>query len=267
MLSLRVDLRCFYLHSNEEYKVVNWPYPRVAAHRGGGTLAPENTLAAIRVGAKLGLKMVEFDAKLSADEVAFLLHDDTVNRTSDGWGAAARKQYAAITRLDAGSWFDGRFSGEWMPTLQQASECCSALGLAVNVEIKPCPGRETLTGHIVAGEVARWWKGTTPPALLSSFSLEALCGARDAAAHLPRGWLVGAVPVNWREHARALGCVSLHVDHRQLTAARIAQISEAGLRILAYTVNTPERARELVEWGVDTICTDRIDLIGADFFG
>nr|WP_255785439.1 glycerophosphodiester phosphodiesterase [Mycetohabitans sp. B7] len=260
-------MRCFHLCSSKECKVADWPYPRVVAHRGGGTLAPENTLAAIRVGAELGLKMVEFDAKLSADEVVFLLHDDTVNRTSDGRGAAQRKQYTAIARLDAGSWFDGRFRGEWMPTLQQASEYCSALDLAVNVEIKPCPGRETLTGRLVAGEVARWWAGATPPALLSSFSLEALHGARNVAAQLPRGWLVGAMPANWREHARALGCVSLHVDHRQLTAARVAQINEAGLRVLAYTVNMPERARELVEWGVDTICTDRIDLIGANFFG
>nr|WP_255779038.1 glycerophosphodiester phosphodiesterase [Mycetohabitans sp. B8] len=260
-------MRCFQLCSSEECKVADWPYPRVVAHRGGGTLAPENTLAAIRVGAKLGLKMVEFDAKLSADEVVFLLHDDTVNRTSDGRGAAARKQYAAIARLDAGSWFDGRFSGEWMPTLQQASEYCRELDLAVNVEIKPCPGREALTGRIVAGEVARWWEGATSPVLLSSFSLEALRSARGAAAHLPRGWLVDAVPADWREHARALGCVSLHVSHRQLTAARVVQINEAGLRVLAYTVNTPERARELVEWGIDTICTDRIDLIGASFLG
>jgi glycerophosphoryl diester phosphodiesterase len=84
---------------------------------------------------------------------------------------------------------------------------------------------------------------------------------------LPRGLLVGAVPAEWRALAAALGCVSLHADHRKLDAALVAEIKSAGLFILAYTVNDPSRARVLGEWGVDTICTDRIDSIGADFFG
>ncbi|TPE96155.1 glycerophosphodiester phosphodiesterase, partial [Burkholderia pseudomallei] len=83
-----------------------WPYPRVVAHRGGGALAPENTLAALDAGAHYGHKMVEFDAKLSADGVAFLLHDDTVERTSNGAGAARDMRYAALEALDAGAWYD-----------------------------------------------------------------------------------------------------------------------------------------------------------------
>ena len=67
----------------------NWPYPRIVAHRGGGKLAPENTLAAIDVGAKYGHKMIEFDAKLSKDGEIFLLHDDNLERTSNGWGELA----------------------------------------------------------------------------------------------------------------------------------------------------------------------------------
>lgn len=243
-----------------------WPYPRVVAHRGGGTLAPENTLAAIETGARLGLKMIEFDAKLSADNVPFLLHDDTVDRTSDGHGAAARMRYEALARLDAGSWFDLRFAGEWMPALDEVAGHCRELGLAANVEIKPCPGRETLTGEIVARETARLWDGVVPPPLLSSFSFEALRAARAAAVALPRGLLFDAVPSDWRQQAMALGCVSLHADHRYLTAPLVAAIKDAGLRVLAYTVNAPERASELASWGVDAICTDRIDLIGGDFF-
>jgi len=144
-----------------------WPYPRVVAHRGGGTLAPENTLAGIDTGAGLGLKMIEFDAKLSADDVVFLLHDDTVDRTSDGHGAAARMSYAQIAALDAGRWCDARFTGESMPTLAQVAERCAQHGLAANVEIKPCPGREIETGRQVATQAARLWAGRTPadPAL------------------------------------------------------------------------------------------------------
>lgn len=247
-------------------KMNTWPYPRVVAHRGGGSLAPENTLAAIDTGARLGLKMIEFDAKLSADDVVFLLHDDTVNRTSNGRGAAAQLTYAEIAALDAGSWHDARFAGEGMPTLDQVAARCAAHGLAANVEIKPCPGRERSTGRLVADEASRLWAGAGAPPLLSSFSFDALAAAREAQPALPRGLLFGAVPADWHAQTDALECVSLHADHRKLDAPLVAEIKAAGLFILAYTVNDPARARLLGEWGVDSICTDRIDLIGADFF-
>jgi len=242
-----------------------WVYPRVVAHRGGGALAPENTLAGIRTGAARGLKMVEFDAKLSADNVAFLLHDDDVDRTSDGRGPAARMDYAALARLDAGSWFGAAFAGERMPTLGETADACRRAGLAANIEIKPCPGRETLTGEVVARDAARLWRAHALAPLLSSFSYDALRAARDAAPALPRGLLFSTLPPDWREQAASLACVSLHVDHRVLDEARVRDIKAAGLRILTYTVNDRARARELAAWGVDAICTDRIDLIDDAF--
>ncbi|MGU7783938.1 glycerophosphodiester phosphodiesterase [Burkholderia sp. PU8-34] len=240
-----------------------WPYPRVVAHRGGGTLAPENTLAALDEGARRGHRMVEFDAKLSSDDVTFLLHDDTVDRTSNGHGPAARMRYAELAALDAGSWFDARFAGERMPTFDAAAARCIALGLAANVEIKPCPGRERETGRRVAMDAAAHWRGAAVPPLLSSFSFDALQHAREAAPELPRGMLYETVPGDW--HAQvvdALGCVSLHADHRSLDEPLVHAIKAAGLRILVYTVNDLARAQQLVRWGVDAICTDRIDLIG-----
>lgn len=245
--------------------IKSWPYPRVAAHRGGGTLAPENTLAGLRTGANLGHTMVEFDARLSVDNVAFLLHDDTVNRTSNGHGAAACMRYAELATLDAGSWRDARFAGEPMPTLAQVAACCRELGLAANVEIKPCTGRDVETGRIVGAEAARLWENEAQagrPPLLSSFSCAALEAARDSAPELPRGLLFERVPADWREQTAALECVSLHASHRHLDEALVERIKAAGLFILAYTVNDLERARQLVSWGVDTVCTDRIDLIG-----
>ncbi|MGN6667681.1 MAG: glycerophosphodiester phosphodiesterase [Trinickia sp.] len=246
-------------------RLSRWPYPRIVAHRGGGSLAPENTLAAIDTGAGLGLQMIEFDAKLSQDDVVFLLHDDTVDRTSNGHGAAARKTYAELAALDAGNWFDARFAGERMPTLAQVHARCVAHTLAANIEIKPCPGREVATGWLVAQEAARLWSSTDVPPLLSSFSFDALTAARDAQPHLPRGLLFGAVPADWRVQADALSCISLHADHRKLDARLVGDIKAAGLYVLAYTVNDPARARTLAQWGVDCICTDRIDLIGANF--
>ncbi|AOI69251.1 glycerophosphodiester phosphodiesterase [Burkholderia ubonensis] len=241
----------------------DWPYPRVVAHRGGGTLAPENTLAALDEGARRGHAMVEFDAKLSADDVTFLLHDDTVDRTSDGHGQAARMRYAELAALDAGAWFDARFAGERMPTFEAAAARCVALGLMANVEIKPCPGRERETGQRVAADAAAYWRDAAVPPLLSSFSFEALQQARETAPELPRGMLYEAVPDDWyAQVVDVLGCVSLHADHTRLDEPLVRAIKAAGLRILVYTVNDPERARELVRWGVDAVCTDRIDLIG-----
>ncbi|HGL4257241.1 glycerophosphodiester phosphodiesterase [Burkholderia dolosa] len=241
----------------------DWPYPRVVAHRGGGTLAPENTLAALDEGARRGHRMVEFDAKLSADDVTFLLHDDTVDRTSNGSGPAAGMRYAALASLDAGAWFDARFAGERMPTLEAAAARCIAHALAANVEIKPCPGRERDTGQRVAADAAAYWRGAAVPPLLSSFSFDALRQARETAPELPRGMLYDAVPGDW--HAQvvdALDCVSLHANHARLDEPLVRAIKSAGLRILVYTVNDLDRARELVRWGVDSVCTDRIDLIG-----
>jgi glycerophosphoryl diester phosphodiesterase len=236
-----------------------WPYPAVVAHRGGGKLAPENTLEAIDVGARLGHKMVEFDAKLSADNVVFLLHDDDVDRTSNGHGAAKSMTYAQLSSLDAGSWFGQEFEGARMPTLAQVHERCNALGMMANIEIKPCPGRERETGTLVAREA---WSD----ALLSSFSYEALEAAFDEAPTINRGMLYEHIPHDWRAQTEALSCVSLHANHRALNERLVKEIKDAGLRILAYTVNEPERARMLAQWGVDAICTDRIDIIGADFF-
>jgi glycerophosphoryl diester phosphodiesterase len=241
-----------------------WPYPRIVAHRGGGKLAPENTLAAFDLGASLGLRMVEFDAKLSKDNVVFLLHDDDVDRTSNGHGPAAQMTYAEIAALDAGAWFDARFAGQTMPTLKDVAARCALHRLSANVEIKPCPGREAETGRLVALAVRELWHGQAAP-LLSSFSFEALEAAALAVPELPRGMLYEALPPHWRDDAQALQCVSLHADHQYLDGPQVAEINAAGLHMLAYTVNEPDRARELSAWGVDAICTDRIDLIGADF--
>lgn len=251
----------------------DWPYPRIVAHRGGGKLAPENTVEAIDVGARLGLKMIEVDAKLSDDGVVFLLHDDRLDRTSNGTGEAGALRYEQLRALDAGSWFGPAFAGAKLPTLDEMAQRCRTHHLAANIEIKPSMGRDAETGRVVALEAARLWGSDhdvgamQPMPLLSSFSYAALEAAAAAAGHLPRGMLYSTVPPDWREQAHALGSVSLHANHANLTEALVADIKASGLRILAYTVNEPERARLLAAWGVDAICTDRIDLIGADFPG
>jgi glycerophosphoryl diester phosphodiesterase len=237
-----------------------WPFPRVLGHRGGGTLAPENTLAGLRTASHYGFQGVEFDAKLTRDGVAILLHDDTLDRTTNGGGPVAQADWVALRCLDAGGWRDARFTGEPIPTLEAALRLCHDLGLWPNVEIKPCPGREEETGAVVARQVLRHWQGVTPP-LLSSFSPVSLAAARDEARELPRALLVGDVPVDWREQIDRLDCFALHCHYRAATQAFLAQAAAHARPVLCYTVNRAALARKLQSLGVSALVTDRLDLI------
>ena len=238
-----------------------WPYPRVIAHRGGGSLAPENTLAAIRKGKDLGFGGVEFDVMLAADSVPVLIHDETLERTTSGRGAVAQLPSAALAALDAGSWFSSAFSGEPVPSYADAVRLCLDVGIWANVEIKPVQGYERDTGRIVAALSAELWRGARIAPLLSSFSIAALEAAVAAAPELPRGLLVDEIPHGWRDGLAQLNCLSLHCDFKRLTMDRARAVKEAGYGLLCYTVNDPATARELFAWGVDAVVTDRLDLI------
>lgn len=253
-----------------------WPYARVLAHRGGGTLAPENTIAAIDVGRRYGFRAIECDAMLAADGVPVLMHDATLERTTDGRGPVSARTAAELAQLDAGRWLAPQFAGTPVPTLAEAIAHCRRHGVWMNVEIKPAPDRDEATGAIVARTVAAGYADllradgdraeSIVPAvpLLSSFSRAALAAARAAVAGLPRGLLVGPVPSDWQEQLESLGCVALHCDHRRLTATRAREIKAAGYWLFCYTVDEPRRVRELFNWGVDALCTDRIDLVRPD---
>jgi len=237
-----------------------WPYPRWVAHRGAGKLAPENTLAAFRLGAAHGYRMFECDAKLSADGVVFLMHDATLERTTNGHGTGGDLPWQALSQLDAGSWHSRTFAGEPLPTLQALARFCQANGFHLNIEIKPTPGTETVTGEAVARLAAELWQGAPVPPLLTSFKPEALAAARQAAPDLPRGLLVDTLWEGWLEKAQELGCAAVVANHSLWNATNVAQVHGAGLRCLSYTVNDREAAEHLLALGTDGIITDQVDL-------
>jgi len=245
-----------------------WPYPFWFAHRGAGKLAPENTLAAFRLGVQHGYRMFECDAKLSADGVPFLMHDATLARTTNAaekLGAAASATggdhpWAELSQLDAGSWHSRAFAGEPLPTLENAARFCRANGHALNIEIKPTPGTERRTGEAVASHALRWWQGASVMPLLTSFSQLALQGAQESAPGLTRGLLLDTLPEGWLEAALALGCVAVVCNHVLWDSARVEKVHGAGLRALSYTVNDEAAVRRLMELGTDGIITDRVDV-------
>ena len=238
-----------------------WPYPRLAAHRGAGKLAPENTLAAFRLGHAHGYRMAELDAKLSADGVVFLLHDPTLERTTSGSGRADALSWRELAQLDAGAWHSAQYAGEPIPTLATIARWSRANGVVLNIEIKPTPGRERETGAAIALDCQSLWANAGDLPLLSSFAEAALAAARDVAPELPRAYLTDRLPEDWRDRVTRLGCMAVDVKHTLLTRERVAEFRAAGLRVCAWTVNDPARAHELLAWGVDTVITDAVDAI------
>ena len=228
--------------------------PRFIAHRCGGILAPENTLAGLHTAAAAGFRAVEFDVMLSADGTPVLIHDETLERTTNGVGRVSETPDAVLFALDAGG-------GERIPTLAEAAALCRRLGLLANVEIKPAAGHERRTGEVVARAARALWADAMPP-LLSSFSIEALEVAAEAAPALPRGLLFDTVPADWLRRREALAATTLHCAAARITDTVLAEAAGEGVPVLCYTVNDRAQADLLQRRGVASLFTDRTDIFG-----
>lgn len=233
-----------------------WPLPPVLAHRCGGALAPENTLAGLDVAVANACRGVEFDVMLSADGTPLLIHDETLQRTTNGYGRVADTSDEVLFGLDAGSWFDPRFAGERLPTLDEALARCAELGLAVNLEVKPATGHEAVTGAEVGRCLRLRWMDFPHGLVLSSFSAAALRAVAAVSPGWPRGLLVGRLPPDWQSRCADVGAIALHASSRALDATTVRAVRGAGLHLAVYTENDPRRAADLLTWGVDTVITD-----------
>ena len=240
-----------------------WPYPRMIAHRGAGKLAPENTLGAFKLGYSHGYRMFECDVKLSADGVAYLMHDATVDRTTNNTGDASMLRWAALSQLDAGSWHSAAYAGEPLPTLSHIAAFVRNHDCAINLEIKPILGAEAHTGEVVATLAAALWQGACVQPLISSFSEVALAAAQKAQPQLLRALLVDNIPADWQARLARLDCVALDVNCKHLSDAWIDQIQSSGYRLLCYTCNDPAQAAHFLRRGLDGVITDCVDTIPA----
>lgn len=238
----------------------DWTYPRWVAHRGAGKLAPENTLAAFKLGAKNGYRMFECDVKLSCDGLPFLLHDDTLDRTTNGQGVASLQTWSALQLLDAGSWHSTGYAGEPLPSLDTIAAWCIANDLDLNIEIKPTTGTDVQTGEVVARHAARLWQNSARKPLLTSFKPDALQAANDAEPNLPRGLLLHELWLGWLETALVLGCQAVVCNHRLWDHSSVRQAKSAGFKTMSYTVNDESEVQRLLALGTDGIITDRVDV-------
>lgn len=241
--------------------------PRVIGHRGAMRYAPENTLAGIREAVRRGAGWIEIDVRLSADQVAVVIHDARLERTTDGRGPVAGASSRKIAGLDAGAWFAPQFAGERVPRLGEALRLAGALGLGVNIELKPSREHQSELSSAVLETLAEGWPRHLPPVLLSSFDRKVLAALRQQRSPWPCGFLAESLPRNWRRQVKALGCTSVHLAHDRLSRADVGAVKSRGLVLAAYTLDDPARARELFGWGVDTVFSNAPDVVMAGLKG
>jgi glycerophosphoryl diester phosphodiesterase len=246
------------------------PAPRrveVIAHRGFSGAAPENTLAAFREAIRAGADRVELDVLLTLDGVPVVIHDPDLDRTTDGRGPVRQRTLAELRALDAGRWFDPRFAGERIPTLEEALELCRGK-VAVNVEIKGeavAPGAPEEEEGVEARVVESLRRlGPGADAVVSSFEPLALRRVRRMAPELARESLfdperqggMGPVQVCAEVAARAFNCSREEVSPRWIDEAH-----RAGLKLNVYTVDDPREMEALIALGVDGIFTNQPRLL------
>ena len=207
--------------------------------------------------AQNGIKWVEFDVTLTADEVPIIIHDDTLERTTNGRGRVDQFKHSYLQTLDAGSWFNPRFANERIPDLLSALNFLKAMQVSANIELKSTQRAESLVMRVL--EVVK--RVGYRESLFSSFSIPALSLLRKHAPHARIGLLMDEWLPNWEEICADLKCVSLHVNADILTLEHVKAVKKRGLVLLCYTVNEASRAATLFNWGVDAIFSDNIFVI------
>jgi glycerophosphoryl diester phosphodiesterase len=218
-------------------------YPRIIAHRCGGDLAMENSLAGLLAAKQAGYRAVEFDVMLTADGVPILMHDETLDRTTRCRGFVAAKTFEQIRACDPR-----------VPTLGEAIGMCERLGLWANVELKPAAGHEVETGTVVGRWLARNWHGN---GVVSSFSEKSALAARHELPQAAFALLCDVLPDDWQQRMQRLGAVAVHLDARRVDEAAARQLDAAGIAWAAWTVDETALAERLFALGAAAIFTDR----------
>jgi glycerophosphoryl diester phosphodiesterase len=233
------------------------PKPAIIAHRGASAHAPENTFSAFELAIRQGADAIELDVDLCQDQHLVVIHDRTVDRTTNGSGKVGDLSQAALQELDAGSHFDLAYKGERIPGLE---EVLATFGtrIAINIELKGSSSSSKLLAEKVADLIQR--HGLIGKVIISSFDPWLLRRMNRllpevACALLAEGGRKGAL-LRGRVGEALVRYEALHPDVQDASLALVKRIHERGRRINVYTVNTPQGMRALFSAGVDGIFTD-----------
>ncbi len=229
--------------------------PLNLAHRGASRVAPENTRAAFRIALEEGADGFELDVRFSRDGVPVVIHDADLRRTTNGAGRVEEQTAAALRALDAGAWFDPRFAGERIPTLEEVLETFGD-SVRYNIELKAFTLRDLRRIPAVVERVRR--SGLAERVLLSSFNPLALRWAWRLAPEIPRGLLVPISPLPLRRAWLAFLAPhqARHLPFPLINEQVVRWCRRRGYAVVAWTVNAPEEMRRLIRLGVEAIITD-----------
>ena len=233
--------------------------PMIIAHRGASARAPENTLTAFRKAVQLGAKVAELDVHMSGSGDVIVIHDETLNRTTDGEGRVSDLTTADIRAVDAGRWKDVKYLGEQVPTLPMVLEAVGR-DLILCIELKSGDGlAEAVVEAVRAASLGN-------RVLFFSFDTAHVRALKALEPQVPVVWLVGkedaeeaGYAVDLPTKAAELGADVLGLSMRIVDQAIVIASHGAGLPVFAFTANRPDHIRKLIEAGVDGIITDRPD--------
>jgi glycerophosphoryl diester phosphodiesterase len=228
----------------------------VQAHRGASAIAPENTLAAFRAAAESGAKWVELDVALSADGTLLVIHDDTVDRTSSGTGSLGDLTAHDIGGLDAGSWFDPRFTGERIPTLAETIAVLGEFDLSANVEIKQHDHHKSLDQLVKAVQADINTRAPQTQIMISSFDAEALKAMHALEPTLEMAMLWVTPPSDWMEQLAAIPATTIHLYFKALSIGLLEETSRRGIKVRAWTCNNPDQLLSFWDAGLTGVITD-----------
>ena len=233
---------------------------RLIVHRGACTLAPENTIAAVRIAAEKGARWIETDVRLTADGGLVMLHDSKLDRTTNGNGPVVGKTLADVRSLDAGSWFSRDFAGEQVPDLEGFLAAVLDSGLSLQLELKENPGREDELVDRVVTTLKRVWPIGERGLFVSSFSERCMVLCAEALPEVPRAFATEFVPVDPVRRLEEARCQILHTQATLTAANDLATLRKADIEFAVATVNDSKTARTFLAAGATSVLSDRVDL-------
>ncbi len=233
-------------------------FPVLIAHRGYNARYPENTLASFEAALNSGAEMIELDITLSRDRSMVVIHDDTLNRTSNGKGAVSDFTVDELKYLDAGSWFDTKFAAEKIPTLVEVLEKVNRRAV-VNIEIKSSAFEDPAPIDAIENQVTALVRkmNLLDSVIISSFEVRFLERIAAKNPSLALG-LISNKPAeaSTAKKLKRMGAYSWHAWHEILTAEQVDSMHAAGLKVFSFTVNEPQILQRLSEMSIDGVFTD-----------
>lgn len=229
------------------------------AHRGFSGAAPENTMAAVKLAMEDPyVKWIEVDVQLSKDGVPFLIHDYTLNRTTNGRGPVKDALWSELSKLDAGSWKSGIYSQERLVTLDDFLKAVKGR-LLVNIEIKTEANKYPGIEQTVIERVRE--HGMEKEVVLTSFDTGALRNVRSIDSEIRTGIIIDGRPADLLERLRDLGSDFLSISYRHLTPEFASQAVEASIQVMAWTLDDGKTMKRIADMHPDIlICTNRPDV-------